>query len=1023
MNFSKFFVKHYQLTLVIFLGLIILGVNSLMNMPRSEDPPFNAPIYTVVIIYPGTSPEDMEKLVADPIEEELYQLDDIKEIESICNDGVMFILIEFNYGVDPETKYNDVIREVNKIQELPDDILSIDINRASASDVAILQTALVSETASMEELEYQAEILERQLETIDAVKWVRIQGVPERNIRIELDLDRMALLKIGLNQVLGLIQANNVNIPGGDIDLGQRKYNIKTTAEFERIEDISNTIIKTTETGKVTRLSDIANVYQTEEENSHIVRYNGQRGIWVITAMKDNRNIVHTREQIDPLLQQFEKQLPEQIKMAHAFDQEVMVSRRLEHLGRDFLIAVCLVLLTLLPLGTRASLVVMISIPLSLSIGIFLLDILGYTLNQLSIVGMVVSLGLLVDDSIVVVENIERYMRKGIPVKEAAVTATNHILLAILGCTATLVLAFLPLANLPESSGDFIRSMPIAVILTVLASLFVSITIIPFLASRILKPHSGGNGEGNVVFKAFKQYINDPYQRLLGWSIKHPVIALVSAAAIFGSSLLLIPQLGFSLFPASEKPMFIIDIETEPGSNMQRTNKVVHEVEQHLASKTQIKGIAANVGMGNPRIFYNEFQAQPTDYLGQILVFLDDNADVPEIDAVADQLRSELVGFPGAKIEVRRFQQGEPVSAPVEMRIIGEDMDSLKRISADIEKIMKSTEGTIYVNNQLKTDKTQIKIDIDRDKSGLYGLTTQEVATTVRMAIAGLDIGKIRRGDGGEDILRVSIRENTLDALENFNRVQITTLAGTLVPLRSVATISFEDSPSLIRHYNKERYSLVSSFTQDGYNTEALTSEILDRLDAALTVPDGYRIVAAGEREARQRSFGGIGTIIVLAVFGLLAILILEFRTIKSTLIVLSVIPLGMVGALTALWIAGETLSFVATVGLIALAGIEIKNSILMVDYTNSLREKGVPLYEAVMDGAETRFLPILLTALTAIGGMTPLVLDRSPLISPLAIVLIGGLISSLILSRVVTPVLYYLIPPRVDLALESEQP
>ena len=1015
MNFTKFFVKNYQFTLVIFLGLIVLGVNSLMNMPRSEDPPFNAPIYSIVIIYPGTSPEDMEKLVADPIEEELYQLDDIKEIESVCNDGLMFILVEFNYGVDPQAKYNDVIREVNKIQELPDDILSIDINRASASDVAILQTALISETATMEELENQAETLERQLETLDAIKWVQIQGVPERNIRIELDLDRMALLKIGLNQVLGLIQANNVNIPGGDIDLGMRKYNIKTTAEFDGIEDISNTIIKTTETGKITRLSDIANIYETDEESNHIVRYNGRRAIWVITAMKDNRNIVQTRQMMEPFLQQFEQQLPKNIEMEQAFDQEVMVSRRLEHLGRDFMIAVFLVLLTLLPLGTRASLVVMISIPLSLSIGIFLLDILGYTLNQLSIVGMVVSLGLLVDDSIVVVENIERYMRKGIPVKEAAVTATNHIILAILGCTATLILAFLPLANMPESSGDFIRSMPMAVMLTVTASLFVSITIIPFLASRILKPHKGGNGQGNAVFQAFKKYVNDPYQRLLAWSIKHPVIALFSAAIIFGSSLMLIPHLGFSLFPASEKPMFVVDIETESGSNMQHTTKVVRQVEKHLATKSIIQGIAANTGMGNPRVFYNEFQPQPADNQGQILVFLDKNTEVPEMDALANELREELVGFPGAKIEIRRFQQGEPVTAPVEMRILGEDMDSLKTISAEIERIMKSTEGTIYINNQLKTDKTDLKIHIDRDKAGLYGLTTQEVATTVRMAIAGLDIGKIRSGDGEEDILKVSIRENTTNALENFNRVQITTLGGVLVPLKSVASIVMEESPSLLRHYNKERYSLVSCFTQEGFNTDALTTEVLDRIENEIALPDGYRVVAAGEREARERSFGGIGTIIILAVFGLLAILILEFRTMKSTLIVLSVIPLGMVGALTALWIAGETLSFVATVGLIALAGIEIKNSILMVDYTNSLREKGMPLFEAVMDGAETRFLPILLTALTAIGGMTPLVLDKSPLISPLAIVLIGGLISSLILSRVVTPVLYYLIPPRVE--------
>lgn len=241
--------------------------------------------------------------------------------------------------------------------------------------------------------------------------------------------------------------------------------------------------------------------------------------------------------------------------------------------------------------------------------------------------------------------------------------------------------------------------------------------------------------------------------------------------------------------------MFIIDVETEAGSNIQHTNKLVYQVEKHLASKEQIRGFAANTGKGNPRVFYNEFQPQSADNQGQIMVFMDENAEVPEIDALADELRKELTGLAGAKIKVRRFQQGEPVIAPVEMRILGEDMDSLKSISAAVEEIMKSTEGTFYVNNQLKNDKTEIKIDIDRDKAGLYGLTTREVAMTVRMAITGLDIGKIRRGNGDEDALQVSIRDNTANALENFNRVQITTLGGTLVPLRSVAGITLENLP------------------------------------------------------------------------------------------------------------------------------------------------------------------------------------------------------------------------------------
>ena len=250
--------------------------------------------------------------------------------------------------------------------------------------------------------------------------------------------------------------------------------------------------------------------------------------------------------------------------------------------------------------------------------------------------------------------------------------------------------------------------------------------------------------------------------------------------------------------------------------------------------------------------------------------------------------------------------------------------------------------------------------------------------------------------------------------MENFNRINVTSFSGALVPLKNIATIQMTPSAPVIHHFNKERYSSVSSFVATGFNTDQMTNEIIQKIKDQVPIPPSYRLIAAGERESRDESFGGIGTIIMLAVFGLLAILILEFRTFKSTLIVLSVIPMGIIGAFLGLFVAGETLSFVATVGIIALAGIEIKNSILMVDYTNGLRAKGMGLLVAVLDGAETRFLPILLTSLTAIGGLTPLVLERSPLISPLAIVLIGGLISSTLLSRLVTPVLYYLIPPKV---------
>ena len=1017
MNFNKFFVHNYQFTLVVFIAVLILGLNALINMPRAEDPPFGAPIFTVVAVYPGTSPSDMEELVADPIEAEIYKLADIKKINTTIKDGLMVMLVEFNFGVDVEARNNDVIREINKLRStLPEGIISLDINKAASSDVAILQTAIISETAPMQELKTLAETLEKDLERIRDIKWVEIQGAPEQKIRIEIDLDRMASYRIGLNQVIGLIQANNINIPGGDIDIGKRKYNIKSSASYKSTEEIMHTVVNTNQEGRITRLKDIANIYISDEDRDHITRYNGERAIWVVTAMKDKRNIIQVRQEMQQVLDRFTGSLPENIRIAQAFDQETGVKKRLAGLGKDFVIAILLVMLTLLPLGTRASMVVMISIPLSLSIGIFLLDLLGYTLNQLSIVGMVVALGLLVDDSIVVVENIERYMRKGISAREAAISATNHIMVAIIGCTMTLILAFLPLAHLPEGSGDFIRSLPMAVMLTVLASLFVSVTIIPFLSSVLLRAHEeDSHNKGNFFFRSFKNYVNSPYQRLLAWCMSHPYKTLAGAAIIFTSSLLLIPVLGFSLFPASEKPIVVVDITTEPGSNLNHTDRLIRKVENVIMNNPEVKRIGSNAGKGNPRIYYNEFQKQNASNVGQIMIYMDDNAKVPEIQAFSDKLRKQLDGFAGARIEVKRFQQGPPVTAPVEMRIIGSNLDTLEAISTRVESIMKNTEGTLYVKNDLKFKTTDINLKINRDKAGLYGITTGEVAKTIRLAMAGLDITELRTEDSDEMKVQVSIAKNTENALENFDRIHITSLGGELIPLNNLAKIVTAPAPPLILHYNKERYALVSCFTATGYNTERVTDEILKKIENEIQLPDGYRLKAAGERESREESFGGIGTIIILTVFGLLGILILEFRTIKSTLIVLSVIPLGMVGALLALYFTGETLSFVATVGIIALAGIEIKNSILLVDYTNGLRARGVSLYDAVMDGAETRFLPILLTALTAIGGLTPLFLERSPLISPLAIVIIGGLISSILMGRLVTPVLYYLLPPSIS--------
>ncbi|TAE56414.1 MAG: efflux RND transporter permease subunit [Bacteroidetes bacterium] len=1011
MRISEFSVKNYQFTLVVFLGVLSLGIFSLLNMPRGEDPNFEAPIFAVVAIYPGASPADVEELVVDPIEKRLSELEDIDKIITNVSDGLALFRVEFKYESDADDKYQEVLREINALRsELPEDLYKLEINPFSPSDVNIFQFALVSENAPYSRLEEQAEQLGEQLEKIRSLKNVEAQGFPERELRIELNLDKMAQARIPVSRVLGALQSENVNIPGGSIDAGTKKFNVKTTGSYESVEEVKNTIVASTGL-QVIYLRDIADIRMDYVDQKYITRINGHRAVFVTASLKPDENITQAREVVLPVVESFKKGLPSNMDFITVFDQGESVSRRLNRFAKDFTIAILLVLITLLPLGQRASVVVMISIPLSLAIGLTLLNLLGYTINQLSIVGMIVALGILVDDSIVVVENIERYLREGQSRRDAAINATKQIGLAVVGCTATLIFAFLPLAFLPEASGDFIRSLPMAVITTVLASMVVSLTIVPFLSSRLLKEHQG---EGNIFLRALKRLISGTYSRLLDRALTRPVITLVISFLIFGACLTLIPSVGFSLFPRSDKPMFVINIETPAGSNIEETNRIVREVEAALAEKKEIRSYASNVGKGNPRIYYNVFQQNETENYGQIFVQLY-SEETGEKVAFIDELRAEFRQYPNAVISVKDFEQGPPVEAPLVYRIFSEDLDTLRKLSFEIEQMVAETEGTIYVDNPLRSQPTDLKVAVNKDKAGLSGVLSSEIDRTIRLGIAGLEIGKFREGNGDEFPINVSLSHEEAGAgTEVFNRLYVSNVNGTPLPLRQVADITFESSPNQIRHYDRERYTTISAYSKSGYLTSEVNAQIEQKL-ARFDFPQGSRYVIAGEVESRERSFGGLGTIILITAFGFIGILVLEFKTFKSTLIVLSVIPLGVIGAILMLWVTGETFSFTAVIGLIALVGIEVKNSILLVDFTNQLREQGMPLEEAIREAGEVRFVPIVLTSLTAIGGLIPLVIEYSPLYSPLALVLIGGLISSTLLSRLVTPVMYKLLPPAIE--------
>jgi multidrug efflux pump subunit AcrB len=1011
MKISEFSVKNYQFTIVVFLLLVALGVYSFIKIPQSEDPEFPISIFPVIAIYPGASPVDIEQLVADKIEKSLNELEDIERIKTEIKDGVAVIVIEFSSDSDPDKKYDEILRQLNSIRDdLPKDLYSLETLKIQAGNTNIIQSALVSGNAAYSELRKYARDLKDEISSLPGVRKADAMAYPAQELRVAIDLPKMSQLHITVSQVIGAIQSDNANIPGGSIEIGPKKFNIKTSGSYASLDEVRRTIISAG-SGNVVYLKDIADVNWSDEDLKYYGRFNGENAVFLIANMKERQNIHDIRNSIYKVYDSFEKRLPAGVRLERGFDQSENVKNKLGRLEKDFLFAFILVLITLLPLGFRASGIVMISIPLSILIGVAGLYLVGFSINQLSIVGAVISLGLLVDDSIVVVENISRWVREGTKPLDAAIRATKQIGLAVMGCTATLILAFLPLMFLPGMAGKYMRTLPTSVTFIVIGSLFVALTIIPFIASKIFR----GNVDprGNIILRGLHKGIDFTYGRALHWSLEKPGTTILIAVIFFISSLFLIRYIGFSLFPKAGLPQFLITVETPRGSNLKETDRAVKYVESVLSGRKEVKYYMSNIGKGNPQIFYNSFQKSEQSTLGEVLCEVKPDV-LPHLDKFLDELRDTLGAYVNARLYISEFENGMPIDAAIALRLVGDDLDSIKFYTRKIEDIFRSTEGTRYVKNPLSQSLTDIKVVINREKAGIFGIPTVEIDRTVRLALAGIVAGKYRDNEGNDYSINVTIPEENQDNLRILDRIYISSLTGSQIPLSQLATTEFSNSPTLIQHYNRERSMTVSSAIMTGFNTDKVTKKILSKV-AELRLPEGFKLIPAGEIESRRSSFQGIGSAILLAIFGIFAILILEFRTFKSTLIVLSVIPLGIIGGLLMLYFTGYTLSFAAAIGFVALIGIEIKNSILLVDFTNQLREQGTPLNEAIIKAGEIRFLPVLLTTFTAIGGLLPIALSRSALYSPLAWVIIGGLITSTLLARLVTPVMYKIIPPRIQ--------
>ncbi len=1006
MKIAEIAIRKWQLTLVLFALLIALGYSTLSSIPRAVDPHFPLPVVVVLAGQPGADAAEVEQTIVKPIEEIMQGLEDIEEINSTSNDGSAVIRAQFDWSGDPDQYFNDAVREITAIRSrLPADLARLEFRKVRTTNAAVIQIALVSKTASWRRMDKYARDISEALSRFKDVRASEIVGLPQPEITVAIDPGRLSELRLPATQIVDALRAGGADVAGGGVTSGARRYSVEAGGAFRDLETIRNLPLRSNDES-ILRLSEVADIAWGAEEARSRLSHNGERAIFITANQKAGTDATRLRDKLVIELERQKQFLPPDIEAVVQFDQSRDISKRLRELARDFALALFLVAFTLLPLGFRAAGIVMVSVPLSLASGLLAIDVIGFNLSQLVVAGFILSLGLLVDDSIVVVENISRHLRMGKSRALAAIDATGEIGPAVIGSTGVLVFAFLPMFFLPGGAGQFVKSFIGTIVATVIASMIISLTIIPFLASRILKRDE--DPEGNALLKWLMHNIERFYSPWLHRALAAPRRTVWGAMAITIGAFLLVPVLGFSLFPNADTSYFRVIIDAEQGASLDETGRIVAQASAILAKEPAIKVRAENVGRRNPAVFYNTLDTAEFTGTGEILAVMDQWEGERSMRMV-ERLRAKFDAIPGARIKLVLFMNGAPINAPVEFRAVGPDLDKLKLLAAKVEAALHKVPGARDIVNPVATDRIELDMRLDEGKAALLDIPAGAPRRAIRLALSGERGGTFRDEEGDSYPVTVRLPLDGSQPVSALEKIYVPSRSGQAVLLGEISNPTLVSVPPVIRRHDLERVVEITAQVHPGVLPATVTNKAKAEIDKIKLEP-GYSVNVGGESEKIDETVSGFGPIILMAVFCIFAILVAEFGRFKEALVVAGVVPLGTFGGLLALLITGNNLSFLAIIGFIALVGIEIKNSILLVDFTSQLRREGMGLLEAIERAGQVRFLPVLLTSVTAIGGLLPLALFGGSLYGPLAIVLIGGLISSTVLSRIVTPAMYLLV-------------
>ncbi len=1017
MKIPEFSVDRKVTTAMLAMILVVLGSIAFSRLGLDFFPDLEFPTVSVITTYRGASSEDIENTITRPLEQIINSVNRVKKVNSMTIEGASVISVEFEWGTNLDFAAQDVRDQIGLYRSyLPEEAADPLVVKFNFSQFPIIFGGITADRPTVELKEIIDDEVAPRLERIDGVASVQVFSTEVREILVNVDKTALESLNLSLDQILLALRMENINLPAGHVVERYSEFLIRTLGEFDNVDDIRNTIVGTTQTGQPVYLRDVAEVRDGLKETRFESRIQRERGVIYAISKRSGANTVITAEAVKKELARIQETLPSDIKFWPFMDQADMIQQVINRTGNNALVGGILAIFFLFVFlrNWRPTLTIALAIPLSVITTFIALYLAGYTLNLLTLGGLALGIGMLVDNAIVVIENIFRHMEEGKNRNEAAKKGASEMGMAITASTLTTIAVFFPMVFARGITGKLTQGLALSIAFALLASLFVALTIVPMAASLLFKANHKKNVAGETERKVQFEKARNFYRNILHKALKRRGLVLVSVLGLFILSFGLVPFLGTEFMPASDRDMLILKVKMPVGTSLEETNRVASLVEGVMAQEPEIKTISAQIGSAaeeDPSDLAGGFSNAGT-HEGILWVGLIPQTERTASDLeILERIRSKLPQLKGVKFEALDMSQMMMGGsrAPVEIKVFGKDIYQLKSIADNIAARIGDVEGLRDITHTFAEGKPEYHIRINREKASRMGLMVSQIANTLQTASLGRVATRYREGNEEVDI-RVRFKEQSRDSLAAIENVPIMTPVNKMIRLDQVASISKGEGPIQIDRENQARVVTVLANIA-GRDLGSVVRDIKLRLGGLERgLPPGYFIEFGGQYEDMQEAFVIMAFAFALATLLVYMIMASQFESFKHPFVIMFTIPLGLIGVIVALLVSGKPVSLPVLIGFIILGGIAVNNGIVMVDYINQLKRRGVDKKEAILQGCSVRLRPVLITALTTVLGMLPMAISTSQgseMRAPMAIAVVGGLTATTLLTLFVIPIIY----------------